>query len=196
MRVKVKCTGTRPIIIHNARLASPMDEFTKSISVISGKRKKTEGDRLAIARLEFEGGLYFDPEIGPYLPAQNLYKSLIEGARIIKAGKMIERGVIPADINLPLQYNGPRTIDKLWGEGIFKSPFVDFRLVRIQNSRIDKCRPIFRNWKIEAEYLIDTQIIDYDTFVRVVELAGQMTGVGTYRLLYGRFESEVTILED
>jgi hypothetical protein len=49
-------------------------------------------DPWQIARLEFEGGLYWDDKLGPYMPANMLRNRLATGARLIRAGKKIERG--------------------------------------------------------------------------------------------------------
>ncbi len=199
MIVSVTCKGTRPLLVHNGQASSPLHPYAKASKIISSKRKKTDEDYLELARLDFESSLYFDPPlhpnkknngkgIGPYIPAQNLYMSLINGARIVRLGKAIERGVISyGDIMLPLIYDGPRTIKELWGNG--ESKYVDTRPVKVGQSKVDRCRAIFSDWAIEAEFLIDLNIIDYEQFEEVTRLAGQMVGIGDYRLLYGKFEA-------
>ena len=47
-------------MMHNARLANPLDPLVQEIKKLTGKRKKTEDDLLQIARLEWEGGFYFN----------------------------------------------------------------------------------------------------------------------------------------
>lgn len=53
-------TGVTPLLVHNARLADPLDPIVRQTKPISGKRSKTEEDHLELARLEFIGGLYYD----------------------------------------------------------------------------------------------------------------------------------------
>lgn len=190
MKTRLTCTGTRPLIMHNERLASPLNAYTKKIKEISSVRGKTEDQLLQMARLEFEGAMYFDKELGPYVPANMLRKCLITGARLIRAGKKIERGVSLTDFMFSLLYDGPRDIAGLWGEP-GKSPFVDMRPVRVQSSRVDRCRPIFRDWAIEAEVIADPQVIEPEEFAEVARLAGEMQGIGDYREMYGRFRSVV-----
>jgi hypothetical protein len=193
VKMRLTCTGTRPLLMHNERLASQLNPYTQKISALTVVRKKTEDQLWQIARLEFEGGMYWDPQAGPYIPANMLRKCLITGARLIRAGKKIERGVAVTDFMLPLVYEGPRDIEGLWGGG--KSPFVDMRPVKMKGgSRIDRCRPVFKDWLIEAEVITDPEVIDTDQFAEIARLAGEMQGIGDYREMYGRFSARVETL--
>lgn len=189
MKVRLTATGTRPLLLHNVQLASPLNAYAKRLKAMNSKRVKTDEDRLEIARVEWEGSLYFDPEIGPYVPGPNVFRSLINGARITKAGKKVERGVVVTELVFPLIYKGPRDMDGLWGNG--ESEFIDIRTVKVQQSKVDRCRPIFRSWKFEAELLLDPKIIDLAEFTDVAKNAGELEGIGDYRLMYGRFSTEV-----
>jgi hypothetical protein len=191
MKMRLTCTGTRPLLLHNERLASPLNPYSRRISELTAVRRKTVEQLWQIARLQFEGSLYLDEQLGPYVPANMLRKCLITGARLISAGKKIERGVVISDFMLPLIYEGPRDVESLWGEGPGKSPFVDMRPVRVQSARIDRCRPIFREWVAEAEVIADPQVIELDQFAEVARLAGEMQGIGDYREMYGRFSSVI-----
>lgn len=192
MKVRINATGTRPLLMHNVRLASPLNSYAKRLKAMNAKRVKTDEDRYEIAHVEWEGSLYFEDEIGPYIPGPSVYRSLIDGARLTKAGKKIERGVTMADLVHPLVYKGPRDLAGLWGGG--ESEWVDIRTVRIGASKVDRCRPIFRAWVFEADCLIDPKIINFDEFAEVASQAGEMAGIGDYRLMYGRFSAEVTRL--
>lgn len=189
MKVRLTATGTRPLIMHNVRLASPLNAFAKELKRLNAKRNKTDEDRLEIARVEFEGGLYHDAELGPYIPAPNLFRSLIDGGRLTKAGKRIERGVIIDGIEFPLIYKGPRDVERLWGGG--ESEYVDVRTVVVVRNKIDRCRPIFRTWAVEADIVLDPSVIDLAEFRDVARNAGQMAGLGDYRLMYGRYVTEI-----
>lgn len=189
MKVKLIATGTRPMLMHNVQLASPLNTYAKKLKQLNSKRVKTDDDRLEIAHVEWEGSLYFDPEIGPYMPGPNVFRCLINGGRITKAGKKIERGVLVDELMMPLVYRGPRDLVGLWGGG--ESEFVDVRTVVVQRAKVDRCRPVFRQWAFEADCILDPKIIDFDEFVEIAKNAGAMEGVGDYRLMYGRFSVEV-----
>lgn len=189
MKIRITATGTRPLLLHNVRLASPLNPYSKQLKQLNSKRVKTDEDRIAIARVEFEGSLYFDEQVGPFIPGQNVLAALVEGGRLTKAGRKIERGVAVEDLVLPLIYRGPRDIEGLWGDG--ESEFVDMRTVVVQRSKVDRCRPIFKDWAFEADILIDPAVIDPDEFQEVARNAGAMAGIGDYRRLFGRFEAKV-----
>lgn len=194
MKVRLTGQGTRPLLMHNVRLASPLDPYAKKLKELNGKRaaNRTDDDRLAIAQAEWEGGLYFDPDLGPYIPATWIFKSLVEGGRQVKLGKKIERGVQVADLENPLIYEGPRDLVGLWGGGT--SEFVDIRTVKVGMARVDRCRPIFRKWAFEADLLCDPGVIDLDEIRQLAEKAGLLIGMGDYRMMMGRFTSKVELI--
>jgi hypothetical protein len=192
MKIRLTATGTRPLLLHNVQLASPLNRYAKALKSANSKRTKTDDDRVAIARIEFEGSLYIDPEVGPYIPGQNVLASLVEGARLTKAGKKVERGVMVDDLVLPLIYRGPRDVEGLWGGG--ESEFVDMRTVVVMRAKIDRCRPVFKDWAFEADITIDPSVLDLDEFEEIARNAGAMAGIGDYRRLFGRYSSRVEAL--
>lgn len=190
MKVRMTATGTRPLIVHNVQLASPLNAYAKRLKALNSKRVKTEEDRLDIARVEFEGSLYYDDTLGPYLPGPNLFASLIGGARLTRAGKKVERGLVVSDFMLPLIYRGPRDIEGLWAAG-GSTEFVDLRSVVVQRQKVDRCRPIFRTWAVESELIVDPKVLELDELREIAKNAGQMEGVGDYRRAYGRYDVEI-----
>lgn len=187
MQFEIVCTGTRPLLMHNARLASPLDPFAKAMKSANAPRTKTDDDRLAMARIEFEGGLYWDKEIGPFVPGLNLLACVQEGAKIKRGGKKVERGVTIVEFEIPVIYDGPRSVQGLWDAG-----FVDIRSVKVAQSRVDRCRPIFDQWKLVATAIIDPTVIEEREFRDYVALGGQMAGLGDFRKQFGRFDVEIT----
>ena len=105
-----------PLLCHNERLADPLDPTTRAVAEISSKRKKTEADHLELARREFEGGLYLG-ENGPMIPAANMLRCVEDGARRVRKGKDVNRGIVPLEDYADLDYAGPRDVDTLWQEG-------------------------------------------------------------------------------
>lgn len=182
-RFRMTCTGTTPLLMHNARLSNPLDEMAKAMKRISSKRVKTEEDHEELARLEHAGSLYFDGEVGPYIPGQNFERCLLDAARITKSGKKIERGVfVETNVN-PLGYKGPRTAEELWADQNFRHS----ASVKVQQNRVTRTRPHFREWVVEAEGTYDPAIINLDELREIAETAGQMIGLGDWRPRFGRF---------
>lgn len=186
-RFRMTCVGTKPLLMHNARLSNPLDDVAKSMKRITAKRIKTDEDHEELARLEHMGGLYFDPEIGPYMPGQNFERCLVDAARITKAGKKIERGVfVDTDVN-PISYDGPRDIDGLWKDENFRHA----ASVKVGTNRVTRTRPQFRTWAVEAEGEYDPTVISLVELGEIATTAGLMIGLGDWRPRFGRFSATV-----
>lgn len=187
MKVDIVLTGTAQLIQHNVRLADPFDPIPRAIKEISGKRKKTDEDLQRMEELEFEGGLYIHESLGPYIPGANIEKCIVEGARVTRQGKQIERGFLVNEMEVPLIYNGPRDRDGLWADSQFRSRMS----VKIGTSRVMRCRPWFPEWALEFTATVDPGQLNLDTLQAIVADAGSMVGLGDYRPRYGRFEGKV-----
>lgn len=182
-RFRMTCTGTTPLLMHNSRLANPLDEIAKAMQRISKKQRKTEEDYEELARLEHMGGLYFDPEVGPFIPGQNFERCLVDAARITRAGKSIERGVfVDTDVN-PVSYDGPRDQDALWKDQNFRHT----TSVKIKQSRVTRTRPQFREWVTAAEGEYDPAVLNFYQLAEIAGTAGRMIGLGDWRPRFGRF---------
>ncbi|MGO1736876.1 MAG: hypothetical protein ACTHZ9_11225 [Leucobacter sp.] len=181
-------TGTRPLLMHNARLADKLDPITREKAVVAAKRKKTEEDDLLLSHLEWQGGLYFDEIVGPYLPGDNVFKSIIEAARKTKDGKRVEQGVMIETDENPIAYKGPRDLDALWAD----KNFVHRCTVKQQMSRITRTRPLFREWRTEVHGAFDESVLDLTDITSFADTAGAYIGVGDWRPKYGRFIAEVS----
>ena len=151
MKAHVKATGTRPLLMHNVQLASPLNRYAKLMKEISSKKTKTEDDRISMAHIEFCGSLYIDDQLGPYIPGTMIFANLIEGARVMKWGRKVERGLDVVELINPLIYDGPRDMEGLWSD----ANFVDIRSARVGSSRVDRTRPIFYDWQVDFDLLID-----------------------------------------
>jgi hypothetical protein len=186
-RFRMTCTGTKPLLMHNARLSNPLDEVAKAMKRVSGKRLKTDEDHEELARLEHLGGLYFHDDLGPFLPGQNFERCLVDAARITKAGKKIERGVfVDTDVN-PVEYVGPRTIEKLWADENFRHAAP----VKVGTARVTRTRPQFREWQVTVGGTFDASVINLAELDEIARTAGMMIGLGDWRPRFGRFAAVV-----
>lgn len=179
--------GTAPLLMHSARLSDPLDPATKALKEITSKRKKTDDDIAEQARREFIGGLYWDDEIGPYLPSDNIFRSLVDAAKKYRLGKKLTEGIVfETDVN-PLAYNGPRTISGLWED----KNFVHRASVKVQTSRVMRTRPMFRDWAADATAVYDPNVIDLAEIKQIAETAGSLIGIGDWRPRFGRFVATI-----
>jgi len=183
----ITITGTAALLMHNGRLADPLDPAAKALKAVTGKRSKTDADYLEVSRVEFAGALYIDPDVGPYIPADNIWKTLQMAARKSKQGKQIEEGVIITSEVNPIVYPGPRDIPGLWAN----PNFIFRKTVVNQRNRVSRTRPIFQQWRLSADGIYDENVINLDDIRAIAERAGSLVGLCDWRPRFGRFTSEV-----
>ena len=141
--LRVTIEGIRPLLLHNGRLADPLDEYTKRLKVLAKQRDKSDDDHVAVHRVEFEGGLYFDPKMGPYIPADTL-----------QAGSSVARRDASSENNSRQQFRsrcrittptvsrlnkGSSRLDGLWSD----CRFVFTKGVKVGQKRVSRTRPGF-----------------------------------------------------
>lgn len=189
--IQFEIQGVAPILLHNnEKLANPLDPLCKELKSVTGKRKKTDADLEEIARIEFEGGLYFHETDGPFIPSRCIQAMMRDAGTINKQGRAVNRGVVVKEDRCPLKYAGPRSIADLFADPQFK----DMRPVKVQTSTTIRCRPIFRDWGIKFSLCYQPDVINREEIIEIVERAGMMTGLGDYRPgspkggQFGRFE--------
>ena len=173
-----------PLLTHNERLANPSDPIARRMKEITSKRKKTDDDHLDLARLEFEGGFYLTEDDRPGIPTWNVFRCIQEGGKRNRLGKSIERSVqmLGTDV-VPISFDGPKTVQGMWDAGCY-----DQRSVKVGQSKVIRTRPSFRNWSVEVDLMLLTEVLGTDDFAMAVENAGIMEGLGDYRPRFGRFD--------
>lgn len=189
-RAHVSGTPGVPMLTHNERLADPRDPIARAMKAISSKRVKTDEDFAELAKLEFEGGLYLTDDGKVGIPAWNLFRSWQDGAKVNRLGKSVERGIFMTGAAvLPIDYPGPKTPLEMWNAG-----HVDSRSVKVTTSKVTRTRPSFNNWSVEAEFIVDTDVLSVDDLTMITRNAGLMCGLGDYRPRFGRYEVELEAL--
>jgi hypothetical protein len=186
MELELELTGTRGLLMHNQQLADPLNEHTRALAKLTGKRNKTEDDHRLIAETELIGALYIN-EQGPYVPATWVLGSLIEAGKITKHGTAVKRAVVMLDAEISLSYPGPRTLGALATD-------VNHRLsasVKIGTKRTMRTRPRFDNWSLRVPLALETEVLDLDVFQAIADRAGRMIGIGDWRPFYGTYKAVV-----
>lgn len=188
----VKISGSTPLIMHNSAGANPQNHYTKIKKPLTAKRNKTDADYEKLAELDFLSSLYFDNEIGLYMPAENIQKMLLEAARGCDQ-KKAKKQVVGCRL---LEHFGYSIETENCGdlEALVKDPKNKyFAMVTIQKSKSPHTRAIFRDWKFELECEVDTEIVDPHIVRDWFVYAGDRVGLGSRRPyaptpgLYGRF---------
>jgi hypothetical protein len=184
---KVTIEGVRPLLMHNGRLANPMDPMAKALKAITSRKGKSDDDHADMARAEFEGGMYYDKKLGPYIPTDNLQAAIVQGAKVNKKGQEFLAFidvVAPDDADgYALQYTGPRTVDGLWNN----PEFVFTKGVKIGKVTVQRTRPRFKKWSLTFEVEVVEGGPAAEDVERAITMAGARKGLGDWKPRYGRF---------
>jgi len=180
--LKYRLTGDAPVIFHNGQLANPLNKFAKEIKKISSKRKKTDADYEQMAEYEFKGGLYVDDDLRPIVPMEGVEAILVAGAKKKKEGQIAKAGAYcpkPGTLN----YEGPKTADKLWENKKFRlvAP------VKVKQATVMRTRPIFNEWSADIEIKYNDSMVNEDQVTEWLKIAGEQCGAFDWRPKYGRF---------
>lgn len=182
----IKITGLAPLLMHSDRFANPLDPLTKAHKELTGKRKKTDDDHIAIARSEFIGGCYWRKGVGFYIPGQNMDSSLIGAAKLQKLGVKFKQGVQVLEDDLPLSGFENISPDKLWTD----PEHIDARGVKVGMAKLIRYRPIFRKWSIKATIAVNEDVVSISDVKKALIDAGALIGLCDNRPRYGRFAVE------
>jgi len=178
--------GISPLLMHNGRLANPLDPFAKKMKALTGLRKKTDETHVELSKLEFLAGLYLDSEERVIIPSGNIEGAIAAGARLSRQGKEFKSGVMVAD-DAVLDYGKPLTPEELWAD---YDNHVSVMAVKVQKARIMRTRPIFHEWAISFAVQFNSDVVDGSHVTMAVEKAGSLVGLCDFRPKYGRFEIE------
>ena len=175
--------GTVPTLMHNGRLADPLDEKSILLKEITGKRKKTEADQMEMSRIEHEAGLYLNCKGRPYWPPMNIRAMIIAAAKKSKEGTIAKTAFAVAG-DTELIYDGPKTVEGLWKNKTFVNRS---RTKMGAGTSVMRTRPIFPQWelKFDIEYFPDQ--VSKKTVVDWVALAGRVIGLSDWRPQHGLF---------
>jgi hypothetical protein len=180
--VMLRLIGTKRLIMHSGRLADPLDEASKALSRLTGKKMRTEADHEEIARVEWHGSLWLDGG-RPCIPSEALMATAVGAARSRKRGPAARAGLV-VEHNAILNYQGPADMDMLWQNPAFRLRTA----VRIRGSRTMRTRPLFDDWSVEFTVHYLPTLIDRDEVVDLYRIAGFTQGLGDWRPVNGTFE--------
>jgi hypothetical protein len=184
---RVTIEGAVPIVMHNGQTADPLNEYSKAIKAISGKRKKVDDDYEKMAALEWEAALYSD--------------NTSEGRQIIISGHVVESCIVGGAKRSKM---GTAAKTALYVDGDAKF-FVDgkallvneikgkpeFRLatpVKVGMARVVRTRPFFKNWTAEFVLNVMDDVANEDDVRSWIRDAGLYVGLCDWRPRYGRFK--------
>lgn len=190
----VSVTGISPLLQNNPQTVDPFNKFAKAKKRITNKRtSKTDDDLLELGDLETESKIYFDDELGVYVPATWLTEAVIAaGFGVAKIGRAKMRGgLFATEPKIKLDYKG---INKVKGiADVVKNPMFRHRMLLKQGQvRVPKDAPIFHEWSFSTALEFDDAVVDFGTLSRIVEHAAKYGGFGDFRPTFGRAHAQTT----
>lgn len=189
----VQLAGTKPMLLHNGRLANPLDPYTRDLAAISKKRNKTDDDRFNMMAIEARGSCYETTDGLLAFPTANVWRSIYDAAKAYKLGVAIKRSLHFDDVNEPLYVDGATVNidDDRW---LQYPDTIDYRPVKVGTAKTMRARPLIPNgWVTTHRFGLNEKEIDADSLVPVLHRAGSMIGLGDWRPTYGTFTAKVEV---
>lgn len=186
---KVKFNYVSPLLMKSTRGLNPLDPLVKEQKAITSKHhtKRTDGDLEKLLELDYKLSAYYDDEVGFFIPADMVEATIREGAKSNRNGKKAQIAVFVEEDKIPLIYDGPKTPEEAFETDEFK----DIRPVSVNGNKTLRCRPRFNRWSVEFHVNLNDDIMNLDSLIEALNVAGTQKGIGDYRPRYGRFTTHV-----
>ncbi len=190
--LEVRFVGFAPLLQNNPQTVDTFNHFAKAKKKYTAKRAKTDEDVLALRVLEIESKVWWDDDLGVYVPSSWVMASIAKNAfKVAKIAKDKARGgIFAVESKAKLTYDGMSAVKKL--KDISKNERFNTTLILPQQQvRLCKAFPIFHKWSFEIELEYDDKIIDKDSLLDVLNYSAKYNGFGDFRPTYGRATVEV-----
>lgn len=192
-QARIIVTGIAPLLQNNPQTVDPFNHFAKAKKAITNKRTaKTDDDLIELGNLETESKIYFDDEIGVYVPATWITEAIIcTGFSVAKIGRAKMRGgLFATDPKIKLRYRGMNKV-KTITDVVMNTEFRHRMLLKQGQVRVPKDAPIFHDWSFETMVEFDDTVVDLGSLRRIVERSAKYGGFGDFRPTFGRADAEV-----
>lgn len=192
MKLTVKIIGTKPMLMHNGRLANPLDKHTRQLKQITSKRKKTDDDHMALMFLEARGSCWETEDGRLGVPTAAVWRSIQDSAKVDKLGKAVGQALLFDPVVQPITVGGRKwSCDEYINDT--NGAYIDYRSVKVGTSRTMRARPIISaGWESTFQFELITEVLDPHLLAPVIDRAGRLFGVGDYRPTYGTYRAEVS----
>jgi hypothetical protein len=179
--LRVRLCGERPLLMHSARLADPLDPITVELDRLTRKRDKTTADHEQISKVEWHGGLWLHDN-KPCIPAEAIESAFVAAARTRRKGRQAKAGFL-CNVSPPLEYEGPTDLASLWNDKDFRFRFP----VSVNSSKVMRTRARFPVWHVTADVEFLPSLLNHNDVLEILEIAGFREGLGDWRPKFGKF---------
>lgn len=185
--LKFKLKGYDSLLVNNPQTSDPLNKYAKEMKNISGKRKKTDEDIIAMREIELRAKIYWDSEIGIYVPSTWIVAAIAgvswSKAKIKKAD--IRSSVFPTAPKLKLNYSGMNTVKEPI-DIVKNAEFHNVVSIKQGQVRVVKATPIFNGWSVDVEVDFDNTVLNEAELKSLIVQASTYGGYGDFRPTYGR----------
>ena len=186
--IKVRIHGIAPLLMNSNRGVNHLDPLVKEAKQITskGSKKITDDEHARLLQIKWLLGIYYDEELGPYIPSANVEGTIRNAAKTIRRGPDTKFGIQVLPDKIPLIYDGPRKLEDLWAD----SKHQDFRVGKMKatGSSVSLLRPRFDIWTLEFILVYDEKVFSDSTIKELLITGGHKIGLCDYRPKYGRFD--------
>ena len=189
MMKNLKCTvtGNNEIRVNNPQSADSLNKYAKKIKALRAVKKKTDADEALLRNMEVESKLYFNDELGVWIPTTWIMAAVGKLAfKQIKVSKAdIRGGVFVNGTKIKLNYHDMDKVKKI--EDLVLNPFFrSTELLKQGMVKVPKSIPTFTNWSFDIDLDFDEEVITEIEIERILKLAIERHGFGDFRPTYGR----------
>lgn len=191
-QARITITGINPLLQNNPQTVDPFNRFAKAKKAITNKRTKTEDDLIELGNIETESKIFFDDELGVYIPATWVTESIITTAfSVAKIGRNKMRGgLFATESKIKLNYKNMAKVKTI--KDIVMNPEFRHRMLLKQGQvRVPKDAPIFHEWSFSTVIEFDDAVIDFSSIKKIIEHSSRYGGFGDFRPTFGRAIAEV-----
>lgn len=189
-----KFTGINPLLQNNPQTVDRFNPYARKMKAINDKkRSRTDDDFLELKNLEVRSKIYWDDEIGIYVPSTWVLAAIAGSSfkRVKISRADVRSGVFTTEDKLKLEYKDIskiKTPDDIVGNSDFR---LDMALKQGQ-VRIMKSVPIFHEWSFECGLEYDDSVIDASSMDNILNFVAKYGGFGDFRPTFGRATVEIT----
>lgn len=194
-QARITITGIGPLLQNNPQTVDPFNRYKKECTLAynRAKKSKTEEDLIASGNLDTESKLFFDPNIGVYVPTRWLTEQIVTSAySIIKVSRdKMRSGIFATEDKAKLTYDGMNKVKTI--HDVVYDPQFRHRMILPQNKvRIAKDFPIFHKWSFSTVIEFDDSVVDFGGLTNILKRSAMYVGFGDFRPTYGRAKAEVS----
>jgi hypothetical protein len=191
-QVTISLVSKKPLIMNNPRSVDPFNEEVQKLHGLTSQKNNTLETLRMIELMEWELKLYYDPEIGVYIPVEIPQKASTSAAAKFKLTNKWKAGFQFFDQCYKLIYDGPQKYEDLRRDRSFYYRTSVGRPSGRGKVRIMSTRPIFPIWSLVIPAYVDETELNLKEVADVWEETGLHCGFGDRRPIWGRFNAKVT----